>query len=418
MEETHKLSWARLFRYISFRSGATVILSLIIAIFFGDYIIKQLRTFSIYGDVRDENIQQNSARKKNTPTMGGIIILIATLIPVLLFSSITNIYVLLLIFTILVTSILGFIDDYIKVWKKNKNGVKMQYKIIVQVMLGAVVGITLYFHPDVVIRKFKTTNSNSIYQSINKETNPSGINNHLKKDPKGRFYEDIKSIKTNIPFFKNNEFDYVRITKFFIPFFSERYTWILYMFLVIFIIAAVSNGANLTDGLDGLAASSSATIILTLAILAYLSGNVVFSQYLNILYIPGSGEIAIFCTALVGACIGFLWHNAYPASIFMGDTGSLMIGGVIAVISIAIRKELLIPLLCGIFFIECLSVILQVIYFKYTKKKSGVGKRLFKMAPIHHHFQQKGIHESKIVTRFFICGVILSIITLITLKIR
>ncbi len=376
MEETHKLSWARLFRYISFRSGAAIILSLIIAIFFGDYIIKRLRTFSIYGDVRDKNIRQNAMRKKNTPTMGGIIILVATFIPVLLFSSITNVYVLLLIFTIFITSILGFIDDYIKVWKKNKNGVKMHYKIIVQVALGSIVGLTLYFHPDVVIREFISDNT---HLSINRNLadNPKDFEPHFKKDTKGYFYKDIKSIKTNVPFFKNNEFDYVNITKLFIPFFNEKYAWILYMLLVIFIISAVSNGANLTDGLDGLTASSSATVIITLAILAYLSGNVVFSQYLNILYIPGSGEIAIFCTALVGACIGFLWHNAYPASIFMGDTGSLMIGGVIAVISIAIRKELLIPLLCGIFFIEVLSVIIQVSYFKYTKRKLGIGKRLF-----------------------------------------
>ncbi|MCP3658895.1 MAG: phospho-N-acetylmuramoyl-pentapeptide-transferase [Bacteroidetes bacterium] len=405
LDKEFNIPGARLFSYISFRAGATAVLSLFIVIFFGKYIIKKLSYLKIKNDVRFDTINQNKDRKRNTPTMGGIIIIAATLIPVLLFASLTNIYIILLITTTLIMGTIGLIDDYIKVFKKNREGIAVKFKIIGQCCLGVIVGSTLYFHKDVVIRKFK---DNNFSISELKEENPQ---NKIS-------FEDIKSTKTNVPFFKNNELDYSKIIKFFIPFFNVKYTWIFYILLIICVIIGSTNGANFTDGLDGLAAGTSATIGLTLAILAYLSGNIVFSKYLNILYIPGSAELTVFCTAFVGACIGFLWFNAYPSSIFMGDTGSLTIGGIIAVIAISIRKELLIPLLCGIYFIEVLSVILQVYYFKFTKRKYGEGKRIFKMAPLHHHFQQQGIHEAKIVVRFLIIGILLAILTLVTLKIR
>lgn len=408
IEKEFSFPGARLFSYISFRAGATAILSLFIVIFFGKFIIKKLANWEIKNDVRFENINQNNEKKRNTPTMGGIIILAATIIPVLLFCSLTNIYIILLIITALLMGFIGFIDDYIKVFKKDRGGVAIKFKIIGQCVLGIIVGATLYFHKDVVIREFKDKNFN--ISEVNDET-------ELSKE-KNIIYKDVKSTKTNVPFFKNNELDYSKVIKFFVPFFNTKYTWIFYILLIICIIIGVTNGANFTDGLDGLAAGVSAVIALTLSILSYLSGNIVFSKYLNILYIPGSAELAVFCTAFVGACIGFLWHNAYPSYIFMGDTGSLMIGGVIAVIAISIRKELLIPLLCGVFFIQVLSVITQVLYFKYTKWRFGEGKRFFKMAPLHHHFQQKGIHEAKIVVRFLIIAILLAVLTLVTLKIR
>ncbi len=403
LDKEYNIPGTRLFSYISFRAGATAVLSLFIVIFFGKYVIKKLSSLEVKNDVRDDTIKQDNEKKRNTPTMGGIIIITATLLPVFLFASLTNVYIILLIITTIIMGIIGFIDDYIKVFKKNREGIAVKFKIIGQCILGIIVGITLYFHKDVVIRKFKDKNFTI---------------SELKVNDKEIIYEDIKSTKTNIPFFKNNELDYSKVIKFFIPFFNVKYTWIFYILLIICIIIGSTNGANFTDGLDGLAAGTSAIISLTLAILAYLSGNIVFSKYLNILYIPGSAELAVFCTAFVGACIGFLWFNAYPSSIFMGDTGSLTIGGIIAVIAISIRKELLIPLLCGIFLIEVLSVILQVSYFKYTRNRFGQGKRLFKMAPLHHHFQQKGVHESKIVVRFLIVGILLAILTLVTLKIR
>jgi len=329
--------------------------------------------------------------------VGGIAIITAILIPTLLFSKLENTYIILLLIATLWMGIIGFIDDYIKVFKKDKKGLAGKFKVFGQVGLGLIVGFTLYFHQDVVVRKMET---------------PVAIIEQGEAVPVA--FKDVKSTKTNVPFFKNNELDYSKL----IPGLKDRYTWIVYVFMVTLIVTAVSYATNLTDGLDGLAAGTSAIIGTTLAILAYLSGNVIFSQYLNIMYIPNLGELVIFCTAFVGARGGFLWYNTYPAQIFMGDTGSLTIGGLIAVLAIMVRKELLIPLLCGIFLVENLSVIIQVFYFKYTKRKYGIGKRVFKMTPIHHHYQKLGLHEAKIVTRFWIVGILLAIFTLTTLKLR
>jgi len=337
-------------------------------------------------------------KKSDTPTMGGIIIVTAILLPTLLFAKLANTYIILLLAATLWMGGIGFLDDYIKVYKKDKKGLAGRFKVFGQVILGLMVGCVLYFHKEVVIREFEL---------------PAAVTEQTKAFRTIAF-EDIKSTKTNVPFFKKNEFDYKQL----VPGLDERYIWIVYVFMAIFIVTAVSNATNLADGLDGLAAGISAIIGATLAILAYLSGNVIFSQYLNIIYIPNLGELVIFCTAFVGACVGFLWYNTYPAQIFMGDTGSLTLGGLIAVLAIMIRKELLIPLLCGILLTENLSVIIQVAYFKYTKRKYGVGKRVFKIAPIHHHYQKMGLHEAKIVTRFWIVGILLAIFTLITLKLR
>jgi phospho-N-acetylmuramoyl-pentapeptide-transferase len=335
--------------------------------------------------------------KKGTPTMGGLIIISAILIPVLLVSKLNNIYVILLLVTTVWMGMIGFLDDYLKVKKNNKEGLSGKLKIVGQIGIGLIVGITMVVHDDIVVREF--TQADTVVETPTEEYEE---------------YRDIQSSITTIPFVKDNEFDY----QWLLPGFLKDYTNILYVIAVIFIVTAVSNGANITDGLDGLAAGTSAIIGLTLAILAYLSGNVIFSDYLNIMYIPGSGELVIFCTAFVGACIGFLWYNSHPAQVFMGDTGSLAIGGIIAVIALVIRKELLIPLMCGIFLIENISVIIQVTYFKHTKKKYGEGRRVFKMAPLHHHYQKLGMHETKIVTRFWITGVLLAIFTLATLKLR
>ncbi|MCS4434073.1 phospho-N-acetylmuramoyl-pentapeptide-transferase [Aquiflexum gelatinilyticum] len=383
------------FRYISFRAGMAALFSLIITITFGHRIINWIRNKQIGETVRDLGLEGQTA-KKGTPTMGGLMIMAGIIIPTLLFANINNVYIILLLITTVWLGTIGFVDDYIKVFKKNKDGLAGRFKIVGQVTIGIIVGATLYFHEDVVIREF---------------TNPVSIEEGVVETPA---FKDVKVAKTTIPFVKNNELNYET----FLGFMGESITPVLYILLVIFIITAVSNGANITDGIDGLAAGTSAIIGLTIAIFAYVSGNAIFSQYLNVMFIPNSGELVIFCAAFVGACVGFLWYNAFPAQVFMGDTGSLMLGGVIAVLSLTLRKELLIPILCGIFLVENLSVIMQVSYFKYTKRKYGEGRRIFLMSPLHHHYQKKNIHEAKIVTRFWITGILLAIITLATLKLR
>lgn len=386
---------AGVFQYISFRAGMAAVLSLLITVVFGKKLIDVLRKKQVGESIRDLGLE-GQMEKKGTPTMGGIIIIAAILLPTLLFAQVENIYIVLLLVSTLWLGLIGFLDDYIKVFKKDKSGLAGKFKIFGQVSLGILVGLTLFFHHDVVIGLFNT------------------IGDQVQDPDLGRSYERVKSTTTTLPFLKNNELDYKNI----IPFLREDYTWITYTLVVIFIVTAVSNGVNITDGIDGLAAGTTAIIALTLAIFAYLSGRFDFSNYLNIMYIPDLGELTVFCSALVGACVGFLWYNSFPAQVFMGDTGSLSLGGVIAVLALCIRKELLIPMLCGIFLLELVSVILQVSYFKYTKKKFGEGKRIFKMSPLHHHYQVKGIHESKIVTRFWIVGVLLAILTLATLKLR
>ncbi len=400
---------AGMFQYISFRSGMTVITSLVISLIFGKQIINILRKKQIGEEVRDLGLKGQKS-KDGTPTMGGIIILTSIIIPTMLFADLKNIYVILMLITTIWMGIIGFIDDYIKIFRKNKKGLAGKFKILGQVGLGLIVGITLYMNDDVVVRE----NIPHILDSQKFELidNLENINDKEIIETK-----DVKSTKTTIPFFKNNEFDYAYLVSF-LGKKSEKWAWLVFIFFVILIVTAVSNGANLTDGLDGLATSSSAIIGVTLGILAYVSGNTIFSDYLNIMYIPNVGELAIFISAFIGATIGFMWYNSYPAQVFMGDTGSLALGGIIAVFAIIIRKELLIPILCGVFLMESLSVIMQVSYFKYTKRKTGIGKRIFKMAPLHHHYQIKGYPEPKIVTRFMIVGIILAVITIVTLKIR
>ncbi|WP_026947680.1 phospho-N-acetylmuramoyl-pentapeptide-transferase [Algoriphagus marincola] len=395
LDQVWDLPGAGVFRYISFRAGMAAILSLIITITFGHRIINWIRNRQIGETVRDLGLEGQS-QKKGTPTMGGLMIISAIVIPTLLFGDLDNIYIILLLITTLWLGGIGFLDDYIKVFKKNKEGLKGRFKIVGQIGIGIIVGATLYFHDDVVIREFST---------------PVSVESGVVETPA---FQDVKALKTTIPFVKNNELNYERL----LGFMGEAVTPFLYILVVIFIITAVSNGANITDGIDGLAAGTSAIIGLTIAIFAYLSGNAIFSQYLNIMYIPNSGELVIFASAFIGACIGFLWYNAYPAQVFMGDTGSLMLGGAIAVMALALRKELLIPVMCGIFVIENLSVVLQVGYFKYTKKKYGEGRRIFLMSPLHHHYQKRNIPEAKIVTRFWIVGILLAVVTLATLKLR
>lgn len=393
---------AGVFQYISFRAGMAAFLSLLITITFGKNLINFLRRKQVGEDIRDLGLQ-GQMQKKGTPTMGGLIIIAAILVPTLLFAKLDNIYVILLIVATVWLGLIGFLDDYIKVFRKNKEGLAGRFKIVGQVGLGLIVGFTLYFSENVVVREVSPSSMASI-EAADVQT---------QEEPSMDF-KDVKSMKTTVPFLKNNELDYSKI----LPFISQDFTWIIYVLVVILIITAISNGANITDGIDGLAAGTSAIIGLTLAILAYLSGRIDFSSYLNIMYIPNLAELVIFLTAFVGACLGFLWYNAYPAQVFMGDTGSLTLGGIIAVVALAVRKELLLPVLCGIFLIENASVIIQVSYFKYTRKKYGEGRRIFLMSPLHHHYQKKNIHEAKIVTRFWICGILLAIITLATLKLR
>ncbi|MDX9696188.1 MAG: phospho-N-acetylmuramoyl-pentapeptide-transferase [Bacteroidales bacterium] len=400
---------AGVFRYISFRSAATMITSLLIALVFGKQIINYLRKKQIGEDIRDLGLEGQMS-KKGTPTMGGIIILASIIIPTLLFGDLGNVYVLLMLITTVWLGLIGFADDYIKTFRKNKKGLAGKFKILGQVGLGLIVGVTLYLSDDVFIREKITEKKTTEIAQVIEKGDYAGEEILV-------YTKDLKSTKTTIPFFKDNEFDYAYLVSF-LGDKSQRYAWIVFVIIVIFIITAVSNGANLTDGLDGLATGTSAIIGTTLGIFAYLSGNIIYADYLNIMYIPFTGELVVFMSAFIGATVGFLWYNSYPAQVFMGDTGSLTLGGIIAVFAIIIRKELLIPILCGIFLVESLSVMMQVSYFKYTKKKYGEGRRIFKMSPLHHHFQMKGYPEPKIVMRFMIVGILLAVITVVTLKIR
>lgn len=399
LDEKFDLTGAGVFQYISFRAGMATLISLLITIIFGKALIRMLQKKQVGESIRDLGLA-GQMEKKGTPTMGGLIIIAAIVVPTLLFAKLDNIYIILLLVTTIGLGLIGFLDDYIKVFKKNKAGLAGKFKVVGQVFFGLLVGATLVFHPDVKVREFEES-------PVQEQVLQAGETIELQ-------YEDVKSTKTTVPFLKDNELDYSKI----LPSDSDWVTAAMYILIVIVIITAVSNGANITDGIDGLAAGTSAIIGLTLAIFAYISGNAIFSDYLNVMFIPDSGELVIFCTAFVGACVGFLWYNAYPAQVFMGDTGSLSLGGVIAVLAIVLRKELLIPLMCGIFVIENASVILQVSYFKYTKKKYGEGRRIFKMSPLHHHYQKMEIPEAKIVTRFWIIGILLAIMTLATLKLR
>jgi phospho-N-acetylmuramoyl-pentapeptide-transferase len=399
LNEHYHIPGSGLYKYITFRALAAVFTSLFISLIIGKRIINILRRKQLGETVRELGLS-GQKEKEGTPTMGGIIIILATLIPILLFCKLDNIYIIILIISTVWMGIIGFLDDFLKIHKKNKDGLKGKFKILGQVGLGIFVGIVLYTNNDIVIKE-KIEGSHHV---------------EFVKD----FYPSEKSFKTTIPFFKNNQFDYGKVLNWFGV--DEKdsgdLVWIILIPVVITIVTAVSNGANLTDGIDGLSAGSSAIIVVTLALFAYVSGNIMMADYLNLMYIPNSGEIVIFSAAFAGALIGFLWYNTYPAQVFMGDTGSLTIGGVIAVLAIVLRKELLIPVLCGIFLVENLSVMVQVAYFKYTKKKYGEGRRIFLMSPLHHHFQKLGYHESKIVTRFWIIGIMLAISCIITLKIR
>ena len=398
LDEAYNLPGAGLFQYITFRSGIAVILSLLISTIYGKRIINYLRNKQVGETVRELGLD-GQVQKAGTPTMGGLIIILATLVPVLLLAKLDNIYIILLLVTTIWMGSIGFLDDYIKVFKKDKEGLKGKFKVIGQIGLGIIVGATLYFHPSVTIKEDVVLRKQGI-ETVIKSTSP-----------------EVKSMETTIPFMKNNTFDYAELLSFMGDDY-QNWAWLIFIPVVIFIITAVSNGANLTDGIDGLAAGTSAISVLVLGIFTFVSGNIIFSNYLNIMYIPNSGEMTIYIAAFVGALIGFLWYNTYPATVFMGDTGSLTIGGIIAVIAIAVRKELMIPVLCGIFLAENFSVVLQVAYFKYTKKKFGEGRRIFLMSPLHHHYQKKGYHESKIVTRFWIVAIILAIFSLVSLKLR
>ena len=391
LELKYQLPGASLFQYLSFRSALAFIFSLTLSVKYGKNIINFLRKKQIGETIRDLGLS-GQKEKTGTPTMGGLIIIMATIIPVLLLSNFKNIYIIILIFTTIWLGFIGFADDYIKIFKKNKAGLKGKFKLIGQISLGLIIGLTLFYHPDVTIK------------------DQYGVDEIQKKI-------EYKSTKTTVPFLKDNELDYSYLISW-TGNESKKFSVIVFVFFVILIVSAVSNGANLTDGVDGLAAGSSVIITLTLGIFAWVSGNIIFSEYLNVMYIPRISEIVIFISAFIGGLIGFLWYNTFPAQIFMGDTGSLTIGGVIAVIAIIVRKELLLPIICGIFLIETLSVIIQVSYFKYSKNRSGVGKRIFLMSPIHHHFQKLGYHESKIAVRFWIIGILMAILSLITLKIR
>ncbi|PSR52230.1 phospho-N-acetylmuramoyl-pentapeptide-transferase [Adhaeribacter arboris] len=388
---------AGVFQYISFRAGMAALVSLLIAMIFGGKLIKVLQHRQVGESIRDLGLS-GQMEKKGTPTMGGLIILLAILVPTLLFARLANVYVILMLITTVWLGTIGFLDDYIKVFRKNKEGLAGRFKVVGQIGIGLIVGCVLFFNDDVVVRQYIT------------DTGTSAV------DASSRF-KDVRQMITTIPFAKNNELDYYQLFSFASPVFGS-YARFLYILLVIVIITAVSNGANITDGIDGLAAGTSAIIGVTLAVFAWVSGNSFFADYLDIMFLPNSGELVIFCTAFVGACVGFLWYNSYPAQVFMGDTGSLSIGGIIAVLALILRKELLIPILCGIFLVENLSVMLQVSYFKYTKRKYGEGRRIFKMSPLHHHYQKLGYQEAKIVSRFWIVGIMLALLTLVTLKLR
>ncbi|NHM05754.1 phospho-N-acetylmuramoyl-pentapeptide-transferase [Flavobacterium sp. CYK-4] len=400
LDKTMNIPGAGVFQYITFRSALAILLSLTLSTIYGKRIIGFLRNQQVGETVRELGLAGQN-EKAGTPTMGGLIIIFATLIPVLLLTKLNNIYIILLIVTTLWMGTIGFIDDYIKIFKKDKQGLKGIFKVIGQVGLGLIVGTVLYTHPGVTIRKEA----------------PKSIMLNQTENVISQVPLEEKSTATTIPFVKNNELDYAELLSWMGDGY-ENWAWIVFIPIVIFIITAVSNGANLTDGIDGLAAGTSAVSVLALGIFTFVSGNIIFSSYLNIMYIPNSGEMTVFIASFVGALIGFLWYNSYPASVFMGDTGSLTIGGIIAVLAIAVRKELMIPLLCGIFLVENFSVVLQVSYFKWTKKKYGEGRRIFLMSPLHHHYQKKGYHESKIVTRFWIVGILLAILSIVTLKLR
>lgn len=401
LDKQYDVPGAGLFQFISFRTSMAVILSLFLTTVYGARLIRILHAKQVGESVRNLGLE-GQMQKQGTPTMGGLIILLGILVPTLLFARIDNIYIILMLITTVWMGAIGFLDDYIKVFKKDKEGLAGRFKIMGQVGLALIIGWTMYFHPDIVVRERIA----AIQVSADAAA------------PSSKYqYQDVKSTLTNVPFYKDNEFDYAKVLTVFGADYG-KYSLAVFLFFVIVIVTAVSNGANLTDGIDGLATGTSAIIGITLAILAYVSGNAIFADYLNIMYIPFSGELVIFAGAFVGACVGFLWYNSYPAQVFMGDTGSLAIGGIIAAFAIMIRKELLIPVLCGVFLIENLSVILQVSYFKYTKKKFGEGRRIFLMSPLHHHYQKKGYHEAKIVTRFWIVGIILAILTIVTLKLR
>ena len=402
LEKHYHLSGAGLFQYISFRSALAFVFSLMISTIFGKKIIDKLSRLQVGESVRDLGLD-GQVQKAGTPTMGGLIIILATLLPVLLLAKLHNIYIILLIVTTIWMGLIGFIDDYIKVFKKDKGGLKGRFKVLGQISLGIVVGLMLYFSPDVVVK--------------DQVANPQITQTQQQLTTSNLFGKEHKSLKTTVPFFKDNQFDYTDLVSW-MGEGAEKYAWIAFVLMVVIIITAVSNGANLTDGIDGLAAGSSAIMVLALGVFSWVSGNIIFANYLNVMYIPYSGEMTIFISAFVGGLVGFLWYNTYPAQVFMGDTGSLTIGGIIAVLAIAVRKELLIPILAGIFTVEVLSVTLQVSYFKYTKKKYGEGRRIFLMSPLHHHYQKKGYQESKIVVRFWIVGIMLAVLSILTLKVR
>ncbi len=406
LDQAYDLPGSGMFQYISFRAAFAIILALLIVIIFGRSIINMLQRQQIGEDIRDLGLN-GQLQKKGTPTMGGIIILLAIIVPTLLFGQLDNVYIQLMLISTVWLGFIGGLDDYIKVFRHSKDGLKGRFKIIGQVGLGIIVGTTLWVSNDAVVREYTTEPTHTITYNAANEVVAEHSGSVVVET------NDIKTTKTTIPFFKDNELDYNMLTNN-----NESLAWLLYVLMAIIIITAVSNGANLTDGLDGLATGVSAPIVATLGILAYLSGHVVYSDYLNIMYIPNSGELVVYAAAFVGALIGFLWYNSFPAQIFMGDTGSLSIGGIIAVFALCIRKELLLPILCGVFLIESLSVMMQVSYFKYTKRKYGEGRRIFLMAPIHHHYQKKGIYETKIVTRLWIISLLLAVITIATLKIR
>lgn len=403
LEEQFQLPGASLFGFITFRAAVAFVLSLGLSTIFGKRIINFLRKQQVGETVRDLGLDGQS-EKAGTPTMGGIIIILATLIPVLLLAQLDNVYVVLLIVTTIWMGLIGFTDDYIKIFKKDKGGLKGKFKVLGQVGLGAIVGATMFFHPGITIKEEVT---DPVKAQVIMERTELPV----------AFDEAHQSTKTTIPFVKNNEFEYSELITWIDPSLAS-WAWLIFIPMVIIIVTAVSNGANLTDGIDGLAAGTSAIAVITLALFAWISGNIIFADYLNVMYIPNSGEMVVFVTAFAGALVGFLWYNTFPAQVFMGDTGSLTIGGIIAVLAIATRKELLIPILCGVFFMENLSVIMQVSWFKYTKKKYGEGRRIFLMSPLHHHYQKKGIHESKIVVRFWVVAILLAILSIVTLKIR